>query len=41
MRLDEADKALINRQARLNALLADHARGKHVSEIAIGRFARK
>ena len=35
MRLDEADKAMINTQARLDALLADHAKGKHVSEYAI------
>ena len=35
MRLDEADKSLINQQARLDGLLADRAAGKHVSDYAI------
>ena len=35
MRLDEANRSLSNQQARLDGLLADHAKGKHVSEIAI------
>ena len=33
--LTKQTKSLINTQARLDGLLADHAKGKHVSEIAI------